>query len=163
MSSYRTQALIHAPPSQVWELVGDPERHPEWWPRVINVHCDGLEEGCSYRQVLKSPLGVIETDVSVERLDGCHELTLRCLDTGTYARWLLTEARGGTFLDVEFGIDPHDLPHGMFDLVAGKRYFRRWLEQSLDGLRRATAAIPAPATAAPRPPAAQPGSTTPSG
>jgi hypothetical protein len=137
MSCYRQQAQIDVPPIVVWELVANVERHAEWWPRVIDAHCDGLEEGCSYRQVFKSPMGVIETDVSVERLEGCRELLLRCLDTGTYTRWLLTEAQGGTFIDAEFGLDPKTIRMRIFDVMAARRYFRHWLEQSLDGLRRA--------------------------
>jgi hypothetical protein len=137
MSCCRLQAQVDVPPEALWELVGNVERHPEWWPRVINVHCEGLEEGCSYRQVFKSPIGVVETDVSLERLDGCHELTLRCLDTGTYAHWLMAEAQGGTFIDVEFGLDPKTAKTRVFDIVAGRRYFRRWLEESIDALRTA--------------------------
>lgn len=137
MSSYRLQAQVDVPPQAIWELVGNVERHPEWWPRVIGVHCDGLEEGCSYRQVFKSPMGTIETDVSIERLEGCKELTLRCLDTGTYAHWLLAESQGGTFVDVEFGLDPLTTRTRVFDMVAGRRYFRRWLEESIDALRKA--------------------------
>jgi hypothetical protein len=137
MSSYRRQAQLDVPASAVWELVGNVERHPEWWPRVIDVHCDGLEEGCRYRQVYRSPVGVIETDVSVERLDDCRELLLRCVDTGTYTRWLITEAQGGTFIDAEFGLDPKRPATRVFDMVAGRRYFRHWLEQSIEGLRRA--------------------------
>jgi hypothetical protein len=105
MSSYRQQAQLDVPASAVWELVGNVERHPEWWPRVINVQCDGLEEGCSYRQV--------------------------------YTRWLITEAQGGTFIDAEFGLDPKRAATRVFDVVAGRRYFRHWLEQSIEGLRRA--------------------------
>lgn len=137
MSSYRQQAQLDVPASKVWELVGNVERHPEWWPRVIEVQCDGLDEGCLYRQVYKSPVGVIETDVSVERLEDCRELLLRCMDTGTYTRWLVTEAQGGTFIQAEFGLDPQTAATRVFDMVAGRRYFRRWLEQSIDGLRRA--------------------------
>jgi Polyketide cyclase / dehydrase and lipid transport len=139
MSLYRQQAVIDASPERIWELVGDPNRHAEWWPRVIDVRCEGLEEGCTYRQVYKSPMGVIETDVSVERLDDCHELRVRCLNTGTYTRWLLTEAQGRTFIDAEFGLDPLTVGTRVFDRVAGKRYFRRWLEESLDALERVTA------------------------
>jgi hypothetical protein len=135
MSYCRLQAQVDVPPEVLWELVGNVERHPEWWPRVIGVQCEGLEEGCSYRQVLKSPMGVIETDVSVERLDDCRELTLRCIDTGTYARWLLADAQGGTFIDVEFGLDPKTTRTRVFDAVAGKRYFRQWLQQSIEALR----------------------------
>ena len=139
MSLCRQQAWVAATPQKIWELVGDPNRHSEWWPRVIDVHCEGLEEGCVYRQVYKSPKGTIETDVSVERLSDCHELLVRCLNTGTYTRWLLTEAQGGTFIDAEFGLDPQTMGTRVFDLVAGKRYFRRWLEQSLGALEGAAA------------------------
>lgn len=139
MSACRQQAQVDVPPEALWELIGNVERHPEWWPRVVGVHCEGLEQGCTYRQVLKSPMGVVETDVSVERLDDCHELTLRCLDTGTYAHWILAEAQGGTFIDVEFGLDPQSTKTRVFDLVAGRRYFRTWLEQSIDALRTAAA------------------------
>jgi hypothetical protein len=139
MSACRLQAQVDVPPDALWELVGNVERHPEWWPRVVGVQCEGLAEGCSYRQVLKSPMGVVETDVSVERLDDCRELTLRCLDSGTYAHWLMAEAQGGTFLDVEFGLDPKSTKTRVFDLVAGRRYFRRWLEESIDALRKAAA------------------------
>src|SRR3954468_8728606 len=135
ISACRIQAQVGVPPDTLWELIGNVERHPEWWPRVINVHCEGLEQGCSYRQVFKSPMGVVETDVSVERLDDCRELTLRCLDTGTYAHWLLAGAQGGTFIDVEFGLDPKTTRTRVFDMVAGKRYFRRWLQESIDALR----------------------------
>jgi hypothetical protein len=80
-------------------------------------------------------MGVIETDVSIERLDDCRVLTLRCMDTGTYAHWLLADAQGGTFVDVEFGLDPKTARTRVFDLVAGRRYFRQWLQQSIEALR----------------------------
>jgi uncharacterized protein YndB with AHSA1/START domain len=137
MSSCRLQAQVDVPRDELWELVGNVDRHPEWWPRVVSVQCEGLEQGCDYRQVLKSPLGMVETSVSIERLDDCRELTLRCLDTGTYAHWLLAEAQGGTFIDVEFGLDPKTARTRVFDMVAGKRYFRRWLAESIDALRAA--------------------------
>ena len=48
----------------------------------------------------------IETTMAIEQLDDLREIHMRCTDTGTYARWLLTEAQGNTFVDVEFGMDP---------------------------------------------------------
>ena len=123
----------------IWELVGDVNRHPEWWPNVIEVHCDGLEEACNYKMITKSPIGIVENDIFVERLDGCRELLIRCINTGVFCKWVLTEARGGTFIDAEFGMDPKTAGTRVFDRVAGKRYFRRWLGQSLEGLRNAAA------------------------
>jgi hypothetical protein len=149
MSLYREQALIEAPVTTVWELIGDVDRHPEWWPKVVEVECEGLDEGCNYRMVTMSPMGgSSEMVVEVERLEGCRELLIRCINTGTYCRWLLTEARGGTFVDAEFGMDPRTTGTRVFDALAGKRYFRRWVGQSLDGLRTAACGSERPAQAA---------------
>ena len=140
MSVTRRQALINAPPSRVWELVGDPRRHPEWWPRVIEVRGEHFDEGSNYAQVTKSPIaGEDTTTMAVERLEDLREINLRCETTGTYARWLLTEARGDTFVDVEFGMDPTRPSYRVFDLTVGKLYFRRWLDQSLESLEEAAA------------------------
>jgi hypothetical protein len=163
MSQVRRQAQLDLAIDDVWRLVGDIREHPKWWPRVMDVQCEGIEQGCRYRQVTKQPIGKIETAMCVERLDGCREILVRCLDTGTYARWLLTEAQGGTFLDVEFGIYPTQVSRRVFDAVAGKRYFNRWLEQSLDGLRSATGATRAQATGSPPPRGAPPPSTAAAG
>jgi hypothetical protein len=83
-------------------------------------------------------MGRIETDMTIERLEGCRELKLRCLDTGTCSRWLLTDTREGTFVDVELGMDPTNLSNRVFDAVAGRRYFRKWLAQSVEALRKAS-------------------------
>lgn len=136
MSVCRSQALINAPPSRVWDLVGDPRRHPEWWPRVVEVRGERFDEGDNYAQVTRDPSGSIETTMSVERLDDLREIQMRCETTGTYARWLLTEAQGNTFVDVEFGIDPVSTRYRIFDLALGRLYFRRWLDQSLSALEQ---------------------------
>ena len=57
MSLCRQQGFIEAPVAVVWDLISDVERHPEWWPRVIEVQCDGLDEGCTYRQLTQTPIG----------------------------------------------------------------------------------------------------------
>lgn len=70
-----------------------------------------------------------------------------CQNTGMYAHWLLTDAQGSTFVDVEMGMEPRSVGTRVFDAVAGRVYFRRWLEQSLDALssaaRRTRSAPPA--------------------
>ena len=129
--------MVDAPVEQVWSLIGDVNRHPEWWPRVVKVQCEGIEQGCEYRQVTATPKGKIDTTIVIEELDDMRTLNVRCLDTGTFCDWTLTETHEGTFLDVEFGMDPQGLADRVFDAVAGKRYFRRWLESALDGLREA--------------------------
>lgn len=129
--------MINAPPSRIWELVGDPRRHPEWWPRVIEVRGERFEQGAEYAQVTRDLTGKVETAMRVERLEDLHEIHMRCQSTGMYARWLLTEARGDTFVDVEFGIDPVGPANRAFDATLGRLYFRRWLNQSLSALEAA--------------------------
>jgi hypothetical protein len=143
MSVARRQVQIAAPPEKVWELVGDPARHPEWFPRVLETHCEGIEEGCAYRVVARNPFGVTEEeDFLVEQFADCDEIKVRCLDTGTYMRFALTEAQGGTFVDAEFGMEPVAMQHKVFDRLAGKRFYRNWLDDSLAGLRVAAETAP---------------------
>lgn len=139
MSDCRQQAWIDAPIEVVWELITDVDHHPEWWPDVVEVECEGLEKGCTYRQVNKVPLGKVQRNFHVEELHDCHEFRIRCIDTGTFVDFVLTGARGGTFVDATVGLEPVSLRYRVFDAVAGKRYFRRWLEQSLDAMQRVAA------------------------
>jgi Polyketide cyclase / dehydrase and lipid transport len=132
MASARRQVMVDAPVEAVWELIGDVNRHPEWWPRVEQVECNLLEEGCTYRQVTRQPGKSIQTTISIESLEDCHQLRVRCLDTGMYAHFLLTPAQEGTFVDGELGLEDK----GILKLV-GSAFLRRWIAQSLDGLSRA--------------------------
>jgi hypothetical protein len=59
--------------------------------------------------------------------------------TGGFQHWLLTEAQGGTFVDMEMGIDPPALRYGLFDRTAGRWFIKRRAEQGVDGLRKTLA------------------------
>jgi hypothetical protein len=142
MSSVRRQALIDAPLESIWELVGDPSRHPEWWPRVIEVKGQRFEEGDEYVQVTKSPTGQVETKFVIDRRSDLREIRMHCALSQTYADWVLTSAQGATFVDLELGMAPQKLSDRVFDATVGPMYFRRWAEQSLDGLRTAVSARP---------------------
>jgi hypothetical protein len=136
MTAIKRQAVIGAPVDDVWRLVGDPRRHPEWFPRVVEVNGQRFEEGQHYAQVTRSGRGTVETDFLIERLDDLREIRFACQQTGMYAHWLLTDAQGDTFVDVEMGMQPKSTSDKLFDAVVGRMYFRRWLDQSLDALRR---------------------------
>jgi hypothetical protein len=140
MSACHRQALLEAPVERVWELVGNPARHPEWWPRVIEVHGERFDVDDEYVQVTKTPFGTQDrTNFAIERLEDLREVRMRCMKTGMYAHWLLTDAQGDTFGDVEMGMQPKSTSDKLFDAVVGRMYFRRWLDQSIDALRRTTA------------------------
>ncbi len=137
MSEARQQAFIEAPVGVVWELLEDVDRHSEWWPRVLEVKCDDdFEPGCTYREVVQGPVGKDDMLLRVDQMEDCKELLIRCVNTGTFVHLLLTEAQEGTFVDARFGMEPAKLQHRVFDLVAGKRYFRSWLRQSVEAMQR---------------------------
>jgi uncharacterized protein YndB with AHSA1/START domain len=140
MSKVHDQMLIHAPTEKIWELVGNPARHPEWWPRVVEVRGERYDPGDQYVQVTKEPLGSMRTVMEVESLEDLRAINLRCTTTGTFARWLLTEAQGDTFVDVEIGMDPVRTRDRILDKTVAKPYFRRWLAESLKGLEEASTA-----------------------
>jgi hypothetical protein len=137
MSTHRQQALVDAPLEVVWDLVGSPSRYPEWWPRVIEVRGERFEEGDEYAQVTKNPIGTSESNFLLTRRDNLHEIRMSCQLTGMYATWLLTPAQGGTFVEVEMGMEARRLGDRIIDRAVGKSYFRRWTNESLDGLREA--------------------------
>ena len=134
MSDCRRQAHINAPIQIVWDLIADVERHPEWWPRVVETECDQLGEGCTYREVVNTPVGTDEMKLRIEGFDDCEEFRISCLNTGTFVRFSLTEAQGGTFVDGSMGMVPDGLAYRVFDAVAGRIYFRSWLAESLQSL-----------------------------
>jgi hypothetical protein len=137
MSKRRRQALIEAPVEAIWDLVGNPSRHPEWWPRVIEIDGERYEEGDDYVQVTRSPIGTGESRWLVEEKEDLREIRLRCQLTGTYADWHLTSAQGGTFVDLELGMDPTAFGYRLFDLTVGPRYFRQWADESIEALGEA--------------------------
>jgi uncharacterized protein YndB with AHSA1/START domain len=137
----RQQAFIDAPLDVVWGLASDPDRQTEWWPDTITFECiDGdFEQGCRVRNVQKRPwpMSTLETILEVDQLVEGKELLIRCMDTGTYTRSVLTEGQGGTFVEMEAGNDPKTFAVRAQVAVAGQRLFRRWVEHALERLREA--------------------------
>jgi uncharacterized protein YndB with AHSA1/START domain len=140
----RQQVHIDAAPEAIWELVGDPNRHPVWWPEMLEVECADLSEGCRYRGVVKGPFRAEEHELTIDRLDDCREVSIHCDGTGVTTRFVLTEAQGGTFVDGHFSIEPNSIGTTVIAAVAGRRFLRSWLEQSLANLKQAAEQQPAP-------------------
>jgi hypothetical protein len=144
MLVYRHQAFVPAPVPRVWELVGHPDRHPEWWPELVEIQGERFGRGCSYCQVTQDERGRNEMTLIVEHVDEFKELAVRCAENGLYMRWLLSDAQGGTLVDAEFGVEPTkaSAPPPDFDANVAKTELERWLRTSLDGLAHAHGAAP---------------------
>jgi uncharacterized protein YndB with AHSA1/START domain len=136
MSEIREQALIDAPPEEVWSLVGDPARYPEWWVDVTEVDGERFEEGTEYLQVTHGD----RTTFKIDKLERLHEVRTHCTLSGVFAHWRLTPAQGGTFLDVTFGIEPTNLRWAVYEKVRGRRLLKRWMNDSIESLRNVLAA-----------------------
>jgi uncharacterized protein YndB with AHSA1/START domain len=131
--------MIEAPVGTVWELVGNPATYDRWWPRIVHVDAEEIAPGCTYRQRIKEPFGREDTHtVEIEELEDCHVVQVRCLEPGVAMRWAVTSAGEGTFVDAAFGVEIDSLGKRVFGAIAGKRFLRRWLEDSLEALRTAT-------------------------
>jgi hypothetical protein len=106
---------------------------------VIEVSGERFQEGEPYAQVTRNAFGTeLKTWMALDRLDDLREIAMTCQTTGTYSRWVLTEAQGGTFIEAELGMQPgYGIGYRVFDLAAGRLYFPKWLAQSLEGLRTA--------------------------
>ena len=140
------QAHIQAPVEVVWDLLGDPNRHPEWWPEMVEVECADLEQGCRYRGVVKGPLGRAEEhELLIEGLEECRQVSIHCDGTGVYTRFFLTEAQDGTFVEGCFGAEPQSVGMKVFGAIAGRRFLRAWLSKSLVALKQAAERAPSTA------------------
>jgi hypothetical protein len=136
MASYRQQALIDAPVQDVWGQVGNPNTYPSWAGDVVEVTgLRDVEEGARFKQKTKTPLGTNETEFVVEQLDEMREIQVRCLVSGYYLRWLLTEAGDDTFAEVEVGMDPKHFAYRAMDVTVGRRWYRNIVEDMLGRLR----------------------------
>jgi uncharacterized protein YndB with AHSA1/START domain len=135
------QAFIDAPVDLVWKLASDPDRQTEWWPDTLEFECvDGnFEQGCRIRNVFSRPwpMSDLKTTATVEQKIAGREIVIRCQDTGTYMRAVLTEGQGGTFIEMEAGNDPRSLGTRVQMSVVGNRLFRRWVDHAVEKLRGA--------------------------
>ena len=139
MSSFRQQTLIEAPLPDVWQLVGDPRRYPEWAGDVVDVTGlpDVVAEGTRFEQTTRTPMGTTTTPHMVEALDDMREIRLRCLKSGYYSHWLLTEAGDDTFCEVEVGMDPDALRYRVVDAAVGRRWYRNVVTDWVERIRTA--------------------------
>jgi uncharacterized protein YndB with AHSA1/START domain len=66
---------VRAAPDQIWTIVSDPERLPEWWPGVSRVE-DASRE--AWTTVLSSPRGkTVRADYTLEEVEALSRVVWR--------------------------------------------------------------------------------------
>lgn len=81
MASWKQQALIEAPVAEVWDILCDPARGPDWDKDLIAVTCapTKIEQGSTFDVTGRGPLGLkATTTFKVEELEDLHELKMKC-------------------------------------------------------------------------------------
>jgi uncharacterized protein YndB with AHSA1/START domain len=146
MSSCKQQVLIEAPVEQVWELLEDPAKYPEWSGDTVEATGvpTKVEVGSTFDLKSVGPMKLTATTTfEVDKFEDLREIKLHCQATGYYSHWLLTEAQGNTFADVELGIEPvPGLEARVIGAMHTKGYLRRALARTLDDLRGAVSRAP---------------------
>jgi uncharacterized protein YndB with AHSA1/START domain len=141
VSSWKQQALIEAPVEEVWGILCDPARGPEWSEGVIAVTGapTRIEKGSTFDVTSRGPLGLKSTTTfEVEELEDMHELKMKCQYSGFYSHWVLTDAQGSTFTEVELGVERKPgIEAGVVSVLHTKSFLRREVDKLLDGLRQA--------------------------
>ena len=141
--------MIDAPLRDVWELVGDPRRYPEWIGEEV-LEVTGLptvEKGAKLEYTARGPLREKESATfEIAELEDLRRIRLECTESGWYSDWKLTEADGGTFADIEIGMQPLNAGYRAIDAISGKRLYRRVANASVDGIKRTVAHTREPAS-----------------
>lgn len=100
MPSFHDTATSQAPPEEVWKLLYDPSRFPDWWAGVGTVEVGGKGEYTMYPDGYPDfPMAQL---LDTERDD--QRVTVSCLVSDLRFEWRLETAGTGTRITVEVDI-----------------------------------------------------------
>jgi uncharacterized protein YndB with AHSA1/START domain len=109
MPDFALTAHTQAQVEEVWKLLHDPSRFPEWWAGIETVRPDGRDHFTLW------PSGYPEFPMAqrlrTERADG--RVTISCLVSDLEFRWQLSEAGDATDIEVHVTLpdkEAHRLP-----------------------------------------------------
>ena len=126
MPAFTLTTRSAAPVEEVWKLLHDPSRFPEWWDGIETVR-PGPDGGYTIW-----PAGYPDFPMEQRMEAGPGRVTISCLVSDLVFRWQLREAGEATEIDVEVEL-PEDEAHRLPEK-------RRALELSIRALARLAAA-----------------------
>jgi uncharacterized protein YndB with AHSA1/START domain len=100
MPSFHDTAASSAPPEEVWKLLYDPSRFPDWWAGIGTVDVQNAGSYTMYPDGYPDfPMAqVLETRQEEQRV------TVSCLVSDLRFEWRLAPAGGGTLITVDVDI-----------------------------------------------------------
>lgn len=100
MPSFHDSAVSAAPPEDVWKLLYDPARFPEWWAGIATVDVQDDEEYTIY------PDGYPDFPMPqlLDTRQGEQRVTVSCLVSDLRFEWQLEPAGDGTRITVDVEI-----------------------------------------------------------
>jgi uncharacterized protein YndB with AHSA1/START domain len=104
MPSFALTARSAAPVEEVWKLLHDPARFPEWWEGIETV-VRGVD-GAYTMWPQGYPDFPMAQELQARRGDG--RVTVSCLVSDLVFRWQLREAGEETDIDVEVELPEHE-------------------------------------------------------
>lgn len=122
-------AHTEGPVEEVWKLLHDPARFPEWWEGVETVEVRGTDNLSS--DYTMWPAGYPDYPMAQRLEEGPGRVTISCLVSDLMFRWQLRESGAGTDIDVVI-----EIPQAEADRLSEQR---RLLESSLATLARMAA------------------------
>jgi uncharacterized protein YndB with AHSA1/START domain len=104
--SFALSTQTDAPLEEVWKLLHDPSRFPEWWEGIETVRT-GLPSGSGTDYTIW-PEGYPDYPMA-QRMDVTPAgVTVSCLVSDLIFRWQLAEAGAGTSIAVDVEIPEHE-------------------------------------------------------
>ena len=135
MPEFDDRVIAAAPPEEVWKLLYDPSRFPDWWVGVETVEPAAADDGSGYTMY---PTGYPDFPMPQElRADpAAGRVEISCLVSDLSFAWRLAECDGGAATEVSVHVDiPDQEAHR--------------LATQIDVIRRSLARLAALAGAAP--------------
>jgi uncharacterized protein YndB with AHSA1/START domain len=98
--SFHDAATSAAPPEEVWKLLYDPSRFPDWWAGIATVEVDGAERYTMY------PDGYPDFPMAqlLEARQDQQCVTVSCLVSDLRFEWRLAPEGQGTLITVDVEI-----------------------------------------------------------
>lgn len=98
MPSFHDQTRTPAPPEEVWKLLYDPARFPDWWMGVETVEVAGAADGRYTMYPEGYPDFPMAQELRTER--AAHRVTISCLVSDLRFEWQLEPDGDGTAIAV---------------------------------------------------------------